>query len=257
VTAADGAIAGRLRGRRGLLTGAAGGIGARIARALADEGCALVLAGRRADALAELAGSLADAGPAVGARVLDVCDPVAVAAAVDAAAAELGGLDLVVNAAAVDFGWAPAGEMAVADWQTTIDINLNGTYYVCRAALPHLEQSGAGAIVSITSVAGLRAWAEDCAYNAAKAGVELLTRTIAVEYAERGVRANCVAPGVIDAGLTDVVTEPAEREALIALHPMRRMGTTAEVAEAVVWLASAAASFTTGSTILVDGGFLA
>jgi NAD(P)-dependent dehydrogenase (short-subunit alcohol dehydrogenase family) len=257
VTAVEGGSTERLRGRRALLTGAAGGIGAEIARALTQEGCALMISSRRAEALEGMARALADAGSAVVAHALDVRDPGAVAGAVDAAAARFSGLDLIVNAAAVDFGWAPAGDMAVADWQTTIDTNLSGTYYACRAALPHLERSGAGAIVNITSVAGLRAWAEDCAYNAAKAGVELLTRTIAVEYAQRGVRANCVAPGVIDAGLTDVVAAPAEREALVALHPMGRMGSIAEVAEAVVWLASEAASFTTGSTILVDGGFLA
>ena len=92
--------------------------------------------------------------------------------------------------------------------------------------------------------------------NASKAGVEILTRTIAVEYATQGVRANCVAPGVIDAGLTDTVTDEDERTALVAQHPMARMGTVEEVAEAVVWLASAGASFTTGSTVRVDGGFL-
>jgi 3-oxoacyl-[acyl-carrier protein] reductase len=95
------------------------------------------------------------------------------------------------------------------------------------------------------------------AYNASKAGVHQMTKTIAVEYATAGIRANCLAPGVIDGGLTDVVTDQGEREQLIAMHPMARMGTTAEVAEAAVWLASDRSSFTTGSTVAVDGGFLA
>ena len=122
------------------------------------------------------------------------------------------------------------------------------------ARIPRVAYSTA--IVNITSVAGHKAWATDAAYNASKAAVEILTRTIAVEYATRGIRANCVAPGVIDAGLTDTVTDQAERGELVALHPMDRMGTVDEVAEAVVWLASTAASFTTGSTLRVDGGFL-
>jgi NAD(P)-dependent dehydrogenase (short-subunit alcohol dehydrogenase family) len=116
---------------------------------------------------------------------------------------------------------------------------------------------GGGSIVNITSVAGHKAWAEDVAYNASKAGVRQMTKTIAVEYAPAGIRANCLAPGVIDAGLTDTVTEAEDREALIAMHPMARMGTVSEVAEAAVWLASDTSSFTTGSTVVVDGGFLA
>ena len=169
--------------------------------------------------------------------------------------ARLGGLDVVVNAAAIDTGWAKAGEMSLEIWDDTIATNLSGTYYVCRAALPLMGEGGS--IVNITSVAGLRAWAEDAAYNASKAGVELLTRTIAVEYATLGIRANCLAPGVIDGGLTDVVTSDAERAQLVAMHPVARMGKIEEVAEAAVWLASDASSFTTGSTLRVDGGFLA
>ena len=111
--------------------------------------------------------------------------------------------------------------------------------------------------MNISSVAGERAWAEDVAYNASKAGVELLTRTIAVEYAAQGVRANCLAPGVIDAGMTDDLPDGDERERLRGLHPLGRFGTAEEVAEAAVWLLSDAASFTTGTTLRVDGGFLA
>jgi NAD(P)-dependent dehydrogenase (short-subunit alcohol dehydrogenase family) len=167
----------------------------------------------------------------------------------------LGGLDVVVNAAAIDTSWKPVGDLPVEEWDRAIAVNLSGTFYVCRAALPHLEQGAA--IVNFTSVAGVRAWAEDAAYNASKAGVELLTRTIAVEYGARGVRSNCVAPGVIDAGMTDIVVDPDERRALVAQHPLGRLGLAEEVAEAVVWLSSDGSSFTTGATLTVDGGFLA
>jgi NAD(P)-dependent dehydrogenase (short-subunit alcohol dehydrogenase family) len=188
---------------------------------------------------------------------LDVRDAAAVAEGVSAAHAEMRGLDILVTGAAIDTGWAPAADMALEIWDETIATNLSGTYYACRAALPLIVAAGGGTIVTITSVAGLKAWAEDAAYNASKAGVTLLTRTIAVEYADKGIRANCLAPGVIDGGLTDTVTDPGERDMLVAMHPMGRMGTLAEVAEAAVWLASDASGFTTGSTVSVDGGFLA
>ena len=166
-----------------------------------------MLAGRSLERLERLAQELGSAS----ALAVDVRDAGAVAERVAEAHARLGGLDVVVNAAAIDTGWAKAGEMSLEIWDDTIATNLSGTYYVCRAALPLMGEGGS--IVNITSVAGLRAWAEDAAYNASKAGVELLTRTIAVEYATLGIRANCLAPGVIDGGLTDVVTSDAERAA--------------------------------------------
>jgi NAD(P)-dependent dehydrogenase (short-subunit alcohol dehydrogenase family) len=241
----------RLAGKRCVISGAGGGLGAEIARAFAREGATVVLAGRSLERLQRLAGELGGAT----AIAVDVRDAAAVAERIGEAHRTLGGLDVVVNAAAIDTGWAKAGEMELAIWDDTIATNLSGTYYVCRAALPLMGEGGS--IVNITSVAGLRAWAEDAAYNASKAGVELLTRTIAVEYATRGIRANCLAPGVIDGGLTDVVTSEADRAELVAMHPVARMGRVDEVAEAAVWLASDAASFTTGSTLRVDGGFLA
>jgi NAD(P)-dependent dehydrogenase (short-subunit alcohol dehydrogenase family) len=246
-------VSGRLAGRRALVTGATGGLGAAVARAFAQEGARVALVARdrgRLEALRDELGEAAVAAPA------DVATSGEAASAVADAAAALGGLDAVVNGAAIDTSWKPVGELPVEEWDRAIAVNLSGTFYVCRAALPLLERDG-GAIVNITSVAGLRAWEEDAAYNASKAGVELLTRTIAVEYGPRGVRANCLAPGVIDAGMTDVITDAGERAALVAKQPLGRMGLAEEVAEAAVWLASDASSFTTGTTLTVDGGFLA
>jgi NAD(P)-dependent dehydrogenase (short-subunit alcohol dehydrogenase family) len=239
-----------------VITGAGGGLCAAVACAFAQHGSDLALVGRRRETLDPVAHAAKAVGVQASVLVCDVGESGPATEAVDAAAEALGGLDTVVNGAAIDTGWAPAGEMSLAVWDETIRINLNGTYYVCRAALHHLIHAGGGAIVNFTSVAGHKAWATDAAYNASKAGVDILTRTIAVEYAERGIRANCVAPGVIDAGLTDLVSDVDEREELIGLHPMARMGTVDEVAEAVAWLASERASFTTGSTLRVDGGFL-
>jgi NAD(P)-dependent dehydrogenase (short-subunit alcohol dehydrogenase family) len=248
----------RLVGRRAFVTGAAGGLGRAICTALVANGAAVALAGRRIAPLEALAEELSGAGGTTVLPVqLDVRDRDDVDGRVAEAGQTLGGLDLLVNAAAIDTGWARVGDMSPEVWHDTIAINLHGTFHVCQAALPLLIAARGGTIVNITSVAGHRAWALDAAYNASKAGVELLTRTLAVEYAKDGVRANCLAPGVIDGGLTDTVTDAAEREELTAMHPVGRMGKVEEVAEAVVWLSSDAASFTTGSTLGVDGGFLA
>jgi NAD(P)-dependent dehydrogenase (short-subunit alcohol dehydrogenase family) len=243
----------RLDGTRALVTGATGGLGAAVAAAFVDEGARVALVARDPAKLDALRAGLGDATVSVAA---DVSTASEAARAVDEAVAAFGGLDAVVNAAAIDTVWRPVGELPVEEWDRAIAVNLTGTFYVCRAALPHLVERG-GAIVNLTSVAGLRAWEEDAAYNASKAGVELLTRTISVEYGSRGVRANCLAPGVIDAGMTDVITDPDERAALIHKHPLGRLGRAQEVAEAAVWLASDASSFTTGTTLTVDGGFLA
>ena len=243
----------RLDGKRALVTGATGGLGAAVAEAFVAEGARVALVARDLARLDSLRDRLGEGTVAVRA---DVSAASEAARAVDEAVAAFGGLDTVVSAAAIDTVWRRVGELPIEEWDRAIAVNLSGTFYVCRAALHHLVEGG-GAIVNISSVACLRAWEEDAAYNASKAGVELLTRTIAVEYGSQGVRANCLAPGVIDAGMTDVVTDPEERETLVRKHPLARLGGAEEVAEAVVWLASDASSFTTGATLTVDGGFLA
>ncbi len=250
-------MSGRLAQRRILVTGGGRGLGRAIALAAAHEGAAVGLLGRTPRTLEETATEARSHGVAAASAAADVADASAVEAAVTRLSDALDGLDGLVTAAAVDCAWAPTGEMELAEWDRTIAVNLSGAFYCCRFALPHLVAAGTGAIVNITSVAGERAWADDVAYNASKAGVELLTRTIAVEYAARGVRANCLAPGVIDAGMTDDLPTGDERERLRRLHPAGRFGTAEEVAEAAVWLLSDAASFTTGATLRVDGGFLA
>jgi NAD(P)-dependent dehydrogenase (short-subunit alcohol dehydrogenase family) len=246
-------VSGRLAGRRALVTGAAGGIGSAIASAFVREGATIACVGRNAAALEELCLTLEAQAFAVPA---DVGDAAEAETAVQRAGELLGGLDVLVNGAGVDCDWQPVGDLSVESWDETIRINLSGTFYVCRAALPLLVEAGDSSLVSITSVAGLRVWERDSAYAVSKAGVEMLTRTIAVEYASLGVRANCIAPAVIDAGMTDTVTDPGDREALVGLHPIGRMGDADEVAEAAVWLCSGA-TFTTGWTLAVDGGFLA
>ena len=249
----------RLAGRRCLIVGASRGIGRTIASVFAREGASLVLAGRSEQRLAEAASEVRELGTSVATVSTDIGDSSNAARAVETAAGQLGGLDVVLNSAAIHNEWGRIGELSVETWDETIAINLSGTFYVCRAALPIMVAGGGGAIVNITSVGADRAWQMVGPYCASKAGVELLTRTIAIEYAADGVRANCLAPGVIDAGISDDVfaDNPELREANEALHPLGRFGLAEEVAEAAVWLASDQSTFTTGSTLTVDGGFLA
>ena len=163
---------GRLEGKRAFLTGAGGGLVAEIARAFAAEGAELVLAGRTPANVQSVADEISAGGGTAFAVELDVADADAVQAAVESAHRRMGGLDIVLNGAAIDTGWAPSADMDREVWDATIAINLSGTYYVCRSALPLMVAAGGGAIVNITSVAGHKAWAEDVAYNASKAGVD-------------------------------------------------------------------------------------
>jgi NAD(P)-dependent dehydrogenase (short-subunit alcohol dehydrogenase family) len=251
------ASGGRLSQRRALVTGASRGIGKAIAVAFLREGAAVAAVARDADRLEQAWSEAREAGEVVHAVAVDLSDAAAVERAVRRVHELLGRIDCVVNAAAIDCPWVRTGEMPVESWDETIAVNLSGTFYVCRAALPFMVDGGGGAVVNVTSVAAHRVWPRDVAYSVSKAGVDMLTRTIAVEYGADGIRANSLAPGVIDAGMTDVVTDAAERSELTAMHPVGRMGHAEEVAEAAVWLASDASSFTTGTTLAVDGGFLA
>jgi NAD(P)-dependent dehydrogenase (short-subunit alcohol dehydrogenase family) len=225
---------------------------------MAAEGACLGLVARGRENLESLSHEIQQAGGRATVIVADCSDSGQAAAAMDEAQRLLGRLDCLVNAAGIHPQWARIGDQPVESWDRTLAVNLSGTFYTCRAALPMMVSHGGGSLVNVTSVAGFRAWDLVGPYNVSKAGVEMLTRTIAHEYAPYGIRANCVAPGVIEAGITDSVLarSPELRETLISMHPMGRLGLAEEVAEATVWLASDASSFTTGASLAVDGGFL-
>jgi NAD(P)-dependent dehydrogenase (short-subunit alcohol dehydrogenase family) len=249
----------RLEGKRAFVTGASRGIGRIVAGALADAGAGVALCARRSALLDPAVAELQEAGADVCGVSADISVASEAGDAVERARAELGGLEIVVNAAGIHPAWARVGEHPIESWDSTIQTNLSGCFYVCHYALPLLVASGGGSIVNVSSVSAGRGWKLYAPYNVSKAGVESLTRTIAVEYAEDGVRANSVIPGIIDAGMTfDILErEPEQRESLTAMLPMGRLGTAEEVAEAILWLSSDAASFTTGVSLAVDGGYLA
>ena len=254
----------RLDGKVALVTGAARGIGAETARLFASEGASLAVLdtdGAGAERIAE-AILTAQPGARVIARELDIARETMVAAAVGAAAAELGRIDILVNnAAAREIG--PIAETSAAAWQRIVEVNLVGTTAMCRAALPHLRASGAGSIVNVSSayaLAGRESWG---LYDATKAALIALTRTLACEEARHGVRANAVCPGSILTPWTEGraeargMTDEELRAKGMAPSLLGRWGEAGEVARPILWLASDEASFITGAVLAVDGGLTA
>ncbi|MEJ7585550.1 MAG: SDR family NAD(P)-dependent oxidoreductase [Acidimicrobiales bacterium] len=237
-----------LEGRRVVVTGGASGIGAETCRRFVAEGAMVAVLDRdpeRARAVADEVGGLS--------LVVDVRDAAAVTAAVRRAAEELGGLsDLVTNAGV---GMAkPLHTYTDKEWDLLVGVNLTGTFGAMRAAIPMLLEAGGGSIVANASLTGVRPTRGEGPYSAAKAGVIALAATAALECAPT-VRVNCVAPGMIDTPLTSLVMDsPTWRAAAEAGTPLGRIGTAREVADVIVFLASPAASYITGQTIVIDGG---
>lgn len=245
-----------LDGRTVIVTGASRGIGAEVARAIAARGGGVVLVARSADALEELAGGLS--GPCALVPG-DVADTETAAEAV-AAAEGLGGLWGLVNNAGINPYYHPVTETPLAEWDEVLRVNLLGPAVLARAVGRALvEAGGGGRIINMGSIAGLTGLPNLAPYNASKAALDALTRTLAVELGPAGVLCNSVAPGTVATEMVEglMVANPALRERLVARSPLGRLGTVAEAAWPIVFLLSDAASFITGHTLLVDGGRLA
>jgi NAD(P)-dependent dehydrogenase (short-subunit alcohol dehydrogenase family) len=237
-----------LQDRRVLITGAGSGIGKATAALFAREGARLALLDIDKDSIAEQAEALG--GVAVAA---DVRDEQGVIDAIGAAAEALDGLDGLVNAAGVSIR-ANLEDLGMEVWRRIIDINLTGTYVVCRAALPFLRQAVEGTIVNIASGAATRSGPGRSAYTASKAGVIAFTRSIASELAPH-IRVNAILPGAVETPLFEgLVPDQATREAVISRYAMKRIGRPEEIANAILFMTSKQSSFMTGSPMLVDGG---
>jgi NAD(P)-dependent dehydrogenase (short-subunit alcohol dehydrogenase family) len=239
--------------RVALVTGAGGGIGSAIATRLAQDGfrvaCSDLTAAEAERAAAEIAGARGFG--------CDLRNEAAVEGLRDAVTAELGAPWLLVNAAGVFFEHEVT-DLSLEHWDLVMNVNARGTFLTCRALLPAMQDAGSGCIVNVASTAGLSGGHTRAAYNASKGAVVMFTRSLAIDWGPRGVRVNCVAPGLIDTPMADWIRlDPVRLAAFERSLPAGRIGTPVDVADAVAFLASDGASYMHGSTLVVDGGVTA
>jgi len=250
-------MAGRVEGKVVAVTGAATGIGRASAEALAEHGAVLMLGDIDADGGEQAAQRIGEHASFLPTDVRSSAD---VQALVDTAVERHGRLDGIVNNAAVAIPGS-AGEMSEDDWREVIDVNLSGVWRGMRAAIPAMLRTGGGSIVNMSSVQSLLGFVGWAGYAASKGGINGLTQQAAVEYASRNVRVNAVIPGTIMTEMNERIMQEsgdpqAQMDAWVAMHPVRRVGTPAEVGEAVVFLVSDESSFVTGTLLRVDGGMV-
>jgi NAD(P)-dependent dehydrogenase (short-subunit alcohol dehydrogenase family) len=248
-----------LEGKIGLITGGTSGIGRETAVLFAKAGAKVVVAGRR-EVEGEETIQLVRAAGGDGLFVkTDVSKASQVQTLIQKVVQGFGSLDIAFNSAGIEGVWAPIVRQSEEDWDRTIDINLKGVWLCLKYELRQmLKQGGGGAIVNMASTIGLIGSAGVAAYSASKHGVIGLTKTAALENAKSGIRINVVCPGFTETPMTDrIFRTPGVREHVLSCHPIGRFGKPIEIAEAVVWMCSDRASFMTGQSLVLDGGFLA
>lgn len=238
-----------LKGRKALVTGATGGIGGAIARALHARGAEVVLSGTRREVLDKLAAELGERVDVVPANLADTAE---VEALVPAAEEAMGGLDILVNNAGITRDNLFM-RMKDEEWDAVLAVNLTSAFRLSRAAVKGMMRRRFGRIISIGSIVGATGNPGQGNYAAAKAGLVGMTKALAAEVASRGITVNCVAPGFIATPMTDALNEK-QRESILGNVPAGRLGTSEEVAAAVVYLASDEAAYVTGHTLHVNGG---
>jgi NAD(P)-dependent dehydrogenase (short-subunit alcohol dehydrogenase family) len=246
----------RLGGKFALVTGGARGIGLAVAKALAREGAGVAVADVNQDGAAAAAAVLTEQGGKAVPVAVDVADPASVSAMVAAVKGAFGRIDILVNNAGVG-GNTPFLDTTLQEWNRIIGINLTGAFLVAQAVAREMVRTGGGKIVNIASLSGQRGGNGRAAYGSAKAGLELLTKVMAVELAEHNINVNNIAPGAIETEMAKFAHDAATRAAYNYLIPMTRYGTPEEIADAAVFLCSDESRYVHGHTLNVDGGFRA
>ncbi len=246
----------RLAGELALVTGSTSGIGAAIARRFAAEGAAVVVTGRDAGRADVVVASITAAGGRADAVLADLGEEADCTRLVQVATERLGGLTVLVNnavASTVDEHDGPVAELSTAAWEASLRVNLSAPMWLTRAAIPHMVRAGHGSIVNISTRQAERASKGYTAYIASKAGLNGLTRAIAVDYAAAGIRCNTISPGYVLNDRRDAQLAPERRSRLEAMH-LTRLGEADDVAYAAVYLAGAESGFLTGANLPLDGG---
>jgi len=238
-----------LNGKKALVTGASGGIGAAIAKTLHDAGATVAISGTRVAVLEEVKASI---GERVHVLPCNLSSAEDVEKLIPAAEAAMGGLDILVNNAGITKDGL-AMRMKDEDWQAVIDVNLTATFRLCRAAMRGMMRQRGGRIINITSIVGVTGNPGQANYVASKAGLIGMTKSIAVELASRGITANCIAPGFIATPMTDVLNDK-QKEAILGRIPSGRMGGPGDIAAATLYLASDEAGYVNGQTLHINGG---
>jgi len=253
----------RLEGKTCVVTGGSNGIGKATCLRLAKEGASVAIMDIDDSAGQQLRDKIQETGATAEYWHLDVTDEKAVRHVFDDVTDKLGGLNVIVNNAGISGADKPTDEVSAEEWKQVMDVNVNGVFYCTKAAIPHMRQNDGGSIVNLSSIYGIVGAPDIPPYHASKGAVREMSKTDAVLYAKEGIRVNSVHPGFIWTPLVEALAEESDqgkeafRRELDALHPIGHVGEPEDIAYGILHLASDEAKFTTGSELVIDGGYTA